>query len=69
MGIDLVHSRRHRASTSTNDRRTRCSLSRTVSENGAPRSGERIEKLNFLLRAAEAIPNCALVDVPALVRF
>jgi enolase len=36
---------------------------------GAPRSGERIEKLNFLLRAAERIPNCALADVPALVRF
>jgi enolase len=33
------------------------------------RSGERIEKLNFLLCAAEGIPNCALADVPALVRF
>jgi len=38
-------------------------------KNGAPRSGERIEKLNFLLRVAEGIPNCALADVPALVRF
>jgi enolase len=38
-------------------------------KNGAPRSGERIEKLNFLLRAAEGIPNCTLADVPALVRF
>ncbi|MEE3750508.1 phosphopyruvate hydratase [Mycobacterium intracellulare] len=38
-------------------------------KNGAPRSGERIEKLNFLLRAAEGIPDCALADVPALVRF
>ncbi len=38
-------------------------------KNGAPRSGERIEKLNFLLRAAERIPSCALADVPALVRF
>jgi len=38
-------------------------------KNGAPRSGERIEKLNFLLRAAERIPNCALADVPALVRL
>jgi len=38
-------------------------------KNGAPRSGERIEKLNFLLRAADRIPNCALADVPALVRF
>jgi len=25
-------------------------------KNGAPRSGERIAKLNFLLRAAERIP-------------
>ena len=31
--------------------------------------GERIEKLNFLVRAAEGIPDCALADVPALVRF
>jgi enolase len=38
-------------------------------KNGAPRSGERIQKLNFLLRAAERIPNCALANVPALVRF
>jgi enolase len=38
-------------------------------KNGAPRSGERIEKLNFLLRAAERIQNCPLADVPALVRF
>jgi enolase len=38
-------------------------------KNGAPRSGERIEKLNFLLRVAERIPNCVLADVPALVRF
>jgi enolase len=38
-------------------------------KNGAPRSGERIQKLNFLLRAAERIPNCVLADVPALARF
>ena len=38
-------------------------------KNGAPRSGERIAKLNFLLRAAEGIPDCALADVPALARF
>jgi enolase len=37
--------------------------------NGAARSGERIEKLNFLLRAADKIPDCALADVPTLVRF
>ena len=38
-------------------------------KNGAPRSGERIEKLNFLLRAGERIRDCALADLPALVRF
>lgn len=38
-------------------------------KNGAPRSGERIAKLNFLLRVAERIPNCALADVPALAKF
>ena len=38
-------------------------------KNGAPRSGERIEKLNFLLRTAENIPDCTLADVPAIVRF
>ncbi|OBH48538.1 phosphopyruvate hydratase [Mycobacterium mantenii] len=38
-------------------------------KNGAPRSGERIAKLNFLLRAAERIPDCALADVPALAKF
>jgi enolase len=38
-------------------------------KNGAPRSGERIEKLNFLLRAAESIPDCRLADVAGVVRF
>ena len=33
------------------------------------RSGERIEKLNFLLRVADSVPGCRLADVPALVRF
>jgi enolase len=44
-------------------------LSVPFQKNGAPRSGERIEKLNFLMRAAENIPNCVLADVPGLVRF
>ncbi|BBX48741.1 phosphopyruvate hydratase [Mycobacterium cookii] len=44
-------------------------LAAPLQKNGAPRSGERIEKLNFLLRAAERIPDCALADVPALARF
>jgi enolase len=44
-------------------------LGARLQKNGAPRSGERIEKLNFLLRAAARIPDCALADVAALVRF
>jgi enolase len=44
-------------------------LAAPFQKNGAPRSGERVEKLNFLLRTAERIDNCALADVPALVRF
>jgi enolase len=38
-------------------------------KNGAPRSGERIEKLNFLLRVADLVPDCRLADVGSLVRF
>ena len=38
-------------------------------KNGAPRSGERIEKLNFLLRAADRIDGAAPADVAALARF
>src|SRR5262245_1905269 len=44
-------------------------LSVPFQKNGAPRSGERIEKLNFLLRVAECVPDCALADVPAIVQF
>jgi enolase len=44
-------------------------LSVPFQKNGAPRSGERIEKLNFLLRVADSIPDCSLADVPQLVRF
>jgi enolase len=44
-------------------------LAAPFQKNGAPRSGERIAKLNFLLRAAEDIPDCALADVAALARF
>jgi enolase len=38
-------------------------------KNGAPRSGERIEKLNFLLRAAESIPDRRLADLGSIVKF
>jgi enolase len=44
-------------------------LGASLQKNGAPRSGERIEKLNFLLRAAARIPGCTLADASALVRF
>ncbi len=36
---------------------------------GAPRSGERIEKLNFLVRANAASPGCRLYDISGLVKF
>jgi len=38
-------------------------------KNGAPRSGERIEKLNFLMRAASLYPNSKLSDLSNIVRF
>ena len=38
-------------------------------KNGAPRSGERIEKLNFLMRASASSPGCRLYDISDLVKF
>ncbi|RGE22015.1 enolase [Leucobacter sp. wl10] len=38
-------------------------------KNGAPRSGERIEKLNFLMRAAQEIPGSALSRIESLARY
>jgi len=38
-------------------------------KNGAPRSGERIEKLNFLMRANAANPGCRLFDISPLLKF
>lgn len=38
-------------------------------KNGAPRSGERIEKLNFLMRANARSPGCRLFDITPLLRF
>ncbi|WP_029050282.1 enolase C-terminal domain-like protein [Cupriavidus sp. amp6] len=38
-------------------------------KNGAPRSGERIEKLNFLMRANARSPGCRLYDITPLLRF
>ncbi len=36
---------------------------------GAPRSGERIEKLNFLMRACDLSAGCSLSDIAELIRF
>lgn len=38
-------------------------------KNGAPRSGERIEKLNFLMRANARSPGCRLYDIKPLLKF
>lgn len=38
-------------------------------KNGAPRSGERIDKLNFLMRACDLAPNCKLSDISSILRF
>ncbi len=40
-----------------------------IQKNGAPKSGERIEKLNFLMRACDENPGCALSNLSSLVRF
>lgn len=38
-------------------------------KNGAPRSGERIDKLNFLMRACDLAPGCKLSDISPLLKF
>jgi enolase len=38
-------------------------------KNGAPRSGERIDKLNFLMRACDLSNDCTMADISGLVRF
>ncbi len=38
-------------------------------KNGAPRSGERIDKLNFLMRACDETPGCQMTDISSIVRF
>jgi enolase len=38
-------------------------------KNGAPRSGERIEKLNFLMRANARSAGCKLFDITPLLKF
>lgn len=38
-------------------------------KNGAPRSGERIAKLNFLMRIADLNPECPLSDLSNIAKF
>lgn len=38
-------------------------------KNGCPRSGERIDKLNFLMRIADSYPSCTMSNIDHLVRF
>ncbi|MCI9162574.1 MAG: phosphopyruvate hydratase [Lachnospiraceae bacterium] len=38
-------------------------------KNGAPRSGERIDKLNFLMRACDLNPGCGLADITSILKF
>ena len=38
-------------------------------KNGCPRSGERIDKLNFLMRAADLAPGCTLSNLNKVVKF
>lgn len=38
-------------------------------KNGAPRSGERIDKLNFLMRVCDLTPGCQLADISPILKF
>ena len=38
-------------------------------KNGCPRSGERIDKLNFLLRVNSLYQDCSLADISGIIRF
>lgn len=38
-------------------------------KNGAPRSGERIDKLNFLMRACDLVPGCGLADIRPILKY
>jgi len=38
-------------------------------KNGCPRSGERIDKLNFLMRACSLSKGCRMADISDIVRF
>ena len=38
-------------------------------KNGCPRSGERIDKLNYLMRAKETHPGCHMAKIDDVVKF
>lgn len=38
-------------------------------KNGCPRSGERIDKLNFLMRVKDSYPGCHMANIDNVVRF
>jgi enolase len=38
-------------------------------KNGCPRSGERIDKLNFLMRIADSYPGCKMANIDSIVKF
>jgi glycerate 2-kinase len=38
-------------------------------KNGCPRSGERIDKLNFLMRVKDSYPDCHMAKIDDIVRF
>lgn len=44
-------------------------LETPIQKNGAPRSGERIDKLNFLMRACDVNKGCVMRNIDALVKF
>ena len=38
-------------------------------KNGCPRSGERIDKLNFLMRVKDNYPGCHMAKIDDIVKF
>ena len=44
-------------------------LQAPIQKNGAPRSGERIDKLNYLLRVASRYPDAEITSGREIARF
>ena len=44
-------------------------LSSKISKNGAPKSGERLDKINSLLRASSENPGCGICSFDGIIRF